>query len=193
MVDDPTVGLLRHPVVEAAVSSLHVKDRDLAALGRDDRQAGVGVTEYQKRVRLHLIDHTVHGDDDPADCLGGIRPGGLEEVVGLPQLEIAEEDLIELVVVVLARVDEHMVHVTVQRHERARQADDLGPGAHHRHDLQPLHGHTGSAMVSGRARSKTSLAQSITIISSSPMLVMSWVQPGMVSTILASPPSVVIS
>ena len=52
------------------------------------------------------------------------------------------------------------------------------------------HIYTAQANVSGFSRSKTSLAHSITIISSEPMLVMSCVQPGMVSTTSALSPLV---
>jgi hypothetical protein len=46
-------------------------------------------------------------------------------MVRLAQFQILEEDLIQLVVVVLARVDDHMVHVSIQRRHDARQPDDF--------------------------------------------------------------------
>jgi hypothetical protein len=67
--------------VEAAVAGLHVEDRDLAALGGDRRQAAVGVAEDQHRVGL-LSPGPVGRGDDLADRLGGVSPGGAEEVVG---------------------------------------------------------------------------------------------------------------
>ena len=59
MVDDAAVDFLRHALVEATVAGFHVKHRDVAALGRDRRQAAVGVAEDQHRVGPLVAEDTV--------------------------------------------------------------------------------------------------------------------------------------
>ena len=56
-----------------------------------------------------------------------VPPAASEEVVGRAQPEVVEEDLVELVVVVLPGVHEHVVDWRVERGDDARQPDDLGP------------------------------------------------------------------
>ena len=83
----------------------------------------------------------IDGDDNVADGLGRGAAGGRQEVVGLAHAEILEEDLVELVVVVLAGMHEHVVAMPVERGDDARQPDDLRPGADDGHDLQLVHRH----------------------------------------------------
>ncbi|MCY1251739.1 hypothetical protein D9M72_655530 [compost metagenome] len=54
MVHDTTVGFFGYALVEAAVASLHMEDRNLAALGRNHREAAVGVAQHQHGLGLHL-------------------------------------------------------------------------------------------------------------------------------------------
>ena len=199
MIDDPPIDLLRHALVEAAVPSLHVEDRNLPTLRRDHRQAAVGVAEDEERLGLLRREHVVDSADDPPDRLRGASRlageggGRIEEVIRPLHPQILEEDLIQFVVVVLPGVDQDMLAVLVEALEDPREPDDLRPRPHHRHHLQTLHPSTFMAMVSGRLRSNNSFAQSMTISSSSPMFVTSWAQPGAVSTIDPSPPRTVSS
>ena len=64
----------------------------------------------------------------------------IEEVVWLPEREVVEEDLVQLIVVVLTRVDDHVLDVAVEGGHDARQADDLRTGSD---DGQDFHGHAG--------------------------------------------------
>src|SRR5262245_42559357 len=43
MVNDSAIGLFGDALIEAPIACLHVKDRDLAPLGGDHREAAVGV------------------------------------------------------------------------------------------------------------------------------------------------------
>ena len=54
-------------------------------------------------------------DDDLPDRLGGGGAGGAEIVIRRAQIEVLEEDLIELVVVVLAGVDNDVIGMPVER------------------------------------------------------------------------------
>lgn len=91
VVHDTAVDLLRHPHVEAAIASLHMKGRDLAALRRDHGQAAVGVPQDQHRVRLHLRQHLVHGNDDLADGLRSRGARSVQKVIGLAYAQIVKK------------------------------------------------------------------------------------------------------
>ena len=69
----------------------------------------------------------------------GAVAGGSEEMVRRADLEVVEEDLVELVVVVLAGVDEQMVAVLIELGDDPRQADDLRPRPDDRHHLKRSH------------------------------------------------------
>ena len=102
-------------------------------------------------------------------------------MVGLAEAEVLEEHLVQLVIVVLARVHEHVVdrRTRLQRLERAREADDLRTRPDHRHDLQFLHFlHTSSRNVSGRCGSNTSFAHITVTMSVVPRFSMLCVYPG---------------
>ena len=60
MIDDVPVDFLGHPLVEAAVTGLHVEDGYLASFGGNRRQATVGIAQNQQRVGLYLAS-TGHG------------------------------------------------------------------------------------------------------------------------------------
>ncbi|MNL15546.1 hypothetical protein D3C87_1365370 [compost metagenome] len=141
MVHDAAVGFFGHALIEATVARFHVKDRNLAALGRNHREAAVGVAQHQHGFGLHLAQHLVHRDDEVAD--GVRRAGGVgravQKVVGLAHAQVVEEDLVEFVVVVLAGMHEHVFAMLVQPSQHARQANDFGPGADHGHDFEFFH------------------------------------------------------
>ena len=111
--------------------------------------------------------------DHIADRLRRALARTIQEAVRPPDGQILEEDGVQLVVVILARVDQYVVAVLIEPRDHARQPDNLRPRSDHRDDLQPLHGATFMAIVSGLARSKISFAHSMTISSSLPTLVTS--------------------
>ena len=129
-VDDAAVGLLGQALVLAAVARLHVEDGDVKALGRDGGQAAVGVAQDQQRVGLHLHHQLVARGDDVAHGLAQVGAHGVQIDVGVVQRQVAEEDAVQGVVVVLPGVRQQAVEVTSALLDDLGQADDLGAGAH---------------------------------------------------------------
>ena len=141
VVHDATVRLFRHPLVKTAVARLHMKNRHLAPFGWNHRQTAVGVAEHQHGLGLHLRQHAVHSGDEIANGVGGAGAafGAVQKIVWLAHTQVVKEHLVELVVVVLASVHQHMLAMLIQGGEHTRQANDLGPCAHHRHNLEFFH------------------------------------------------------
>src|SRR3989442_12145152 len=144
--DDPAIHLLRHPVIVTTVASLDVVNRDSHAGGDDGGKAAVRVPEDQDPVGLNVPDQGSNPGEDLAHLY--LETGRLhsEVVVGVPDAEFSEEDVAQVLVVVLTRVDEGVLAVLVQEEDDAAEPDDLGPRAEDGHDL-----HVGS---SGSATSK---------------------------------------
>ncbi len=153
VVDDAPVHFLWHALVERAVAGFHVEDGNLASLGGDRREAAVGVAEDQHHVGLVRRQGLVAAGDDVGDRLRSALGSGFEETVGLPQAEAVEEDLVQLVVVVLAGVHQHVLEGAVELGNDAGELDDLGPRAHDRHDLHASLWPLRSALVPGRSSS----------------------------------------
>lgn len=135
-VDDAAVGLLGQALVLAAVARLHVEDGDVQALGRDGGQAAVGVAKDQERVGPHLDHQLVGGRDDVADGLAQVRANGVQVDVRIVQRQVAEEDAVERVVVVLAGVRQQAVEVAAALLDDLGKANDLGARAHDDQELQ---------------------------------------------------------
>ena len=117
--------------------------------------------------------HLLGADQNAAEH----RPeaGGVDAhvVVGRPQTQVVEEDLVERVVVVLTGVHQHVLDARglVEPVDHAGQPDDLGARADDGHDL---HASASWAIVSGYwsglAGSSSWSAQNIVTRSSSPTL-----------------------
>ena len=135
-VDDAAVGLLGQALVLAAVARLHVEDGDVQALGRDGGQAAVGVAQDQKGVGLHLDHQLVARGDDVAHRLAQVGAHGVQVDVRVGKLQVAEEDAVQGVVVVLPGVRQQAVEVASALLDDLGQADDLGAGAHDDEQLQ---------------------------------------------------------
>ena len=135
-VDDAAVGLLGQALVLAAVARLHVEDWDVQALGRDGGKAAVGVAQDKERVGLHLDHEPVARGDDVAHGLAQVGAHGVQVDVGVGELQVAEEDAVERVVVVLPGVRQQAVEVAAALLDDLGQADDLGTGAHDDQELQ---------------------------------------------------------
>ena len=135
-VDDAAVGLLGQALVLAAVAGLHVEDGDVQALCRDGGQAAVGVAQDQKGVGLHLHHELVRGRDDVAHGLAQVGAHGVQVDVRVVERQVAEEDAVERVVVVLTGVSEQAVEVAAALLDDLGQANDLGAGAHDDQELQ---------------------------------------------------------
>lgn len=135
-VDDAAVGLLGQALVLAAVAGLHVEDGDVEPLGRDGGQAAVGVAQDQQRVGLHLDHQLVARGDDVAHGLAQVGAHGVQVDVRVVQRQVAEEDAVERVVVVLPGVRQQAVEVAAALLDDLGQADDLGARAHDDQELQ---------------------------------------------------------
>lgn len=135
-VDDTAVGLLGQALVLAAVARLHVEDGDVQALCRDGGQAAVGVAQDQEGVGLHLDHELVARGDDVAHGLAQVGSHGVQVDVGVVKRQVAEEDAVERVVVVLPGVRQQAVEVAAALLDDLRQADDLGARAHDDQQLQ---------------------------------------------------------
>ena len=135
-VDDAAVGLLGQALVLAAVARLHVEDGDVQSLGRDGGQAAVGVAQDQQRVGLHLHHQLVARGDDVTDRLAQVGSHGVQVDVRVVQRQVAEEDAVERIVVVLPGVRQQAVEVAAALLDDLGQADDLGAGAHDDQQLQ---------------------------------------------------------
>lgn len=135
-VDDAAVGLLGQALVLAAVARLHVEDGDMQALGRDGGQAAVGVAQDQQRVGLDLGHQFVARGDDVAHGLAQVGAHGVQVDVRVGKLQIAEEDAVERVVVVLPGVSQQAVEVAAALLDDLGQADDLGAGTHDDQELK---------------------------------------------------------
>lgn len=135
-VDDAAVGLLRQALVLAAVAGLHVEDGDVQALGRDGGKAAVGVAQDQQSVGLHPDHELVARGDDVSHGLAQVGAHGVQVDVRVAQRQVAEEDAVERVVVVLSGVRQQAVEVAAALLDDLGQADDLGAGAHDDQQLQ---------------------------------------------------------
>lgn len=110
-IHDPAVGLLRQAFVLAAVTGLHVEDRNMQALGSDYAEAAVGITQNKNSVRLDCDHQLVTLRDDVAHCLAQVCTDCVHIYLRVCKLEVFEEDTIEVVIVVLAGVRQNHVEI----------------------------------------------------------------------------------
>ena len=129
-IDDAAVGLLGQALVFAAVAGFHVEDGDVQALGADDAQAGVGVAEHEHGIGSRLGEELVGAVDDVAAGGAEVIAHGVHIYLGLGELEVAEEDAVEVVVVVLPRMGEDDVEIAAALVDDCGKADDFGARAH---------------------------------------------------------------
>ena len=129
-VHDAAVRLLGQALVLAAVAGLHVEDGDVEPLGRDGGQAAVGVAQDEEGIRPRLHHQLIGGRDDVAHGLAEVRAHGVQIDVGVVQRQVAEEDAVERIVVVLPGMRQQAVEVAAALLDDLGQADDLGAGAH---------------------------------------------------------------
>ena len=129
-IDDAAVGLFGQALVFAAVAGFHVEDGDVQALGADDAQAGVGVAEHEHGIGPRLGEELVGAVDDVAAGGAEVIAHGVHIYLGLGELEVAEEDAIEIVVVVLPRMGEDYVEIAAALVDDCGKADDFGARAY---------------------------------------------------------------
>lgn len=136
VVDNRAVHHLGDVPIPAAVARFHVEDGDFEALGGNSRERGVRVAEDEQGVRAFFLQHVVGFCEDVPHRSTEILPRTVEVVVGCPQAELFEKDLVEFVVVVLPCMDEDVVEIPVGALDDFGQPDDLGARAEDRHELE---------------------------------------------------------
>ena len=134
-IDDTAVGLLGQALVLAAVASLHVEDRNMETLGSDNAEAAVGVAKDQYAVGLGLGEEFVRAIDDVAAGSAKVVTDSIHIDLGLCELQVLEEDTVEVVIVVLARVGENHVKVLAALVDDGGETDDLGARADNDNEL----------------------------------------------------------
>ena len=117
--------LLRHREVAAAKPGLDVRERDPGGGGRPrSGERGVRVAEDEDGVGPLGVDDAAHGGRQRLD----VGRAEVEPVRGLRQPELLEEDLRELVVPMLAGVDDDFLDLRLaERHRERRRLDELRP------------------------------------------------------------------
>ena len=136
MIGDDAVELLGHRAIERAHARLDVRHRDAGLGGGEragERRVRVAVDEHRvgPLVAQQLAERAEH-----AARLLGVRAAAERQLdLGRRHVELAHEDRRELVVVVLAGVDEQLVVGGAQRPRDGRGLDELRPVADDRDDL----------------------------------------------------------
>lgn len=132
---DTAIGLFRETFVFAAVAGLHVEDRNVKSLRSDNAEAAVGVAKDQYAVGLGLGEEFVRAVDDVAAGSAKVVTDSIHIDLGLCELQILEEDTVEVVIVVLARVGENHVKVLAALVDDGGETDDLGARADNDNEL----------------------------------------------------------
>ena len=141
---DAAVRLLRQALILAAVSRLHMENRNVQPLGANHRKAGVGVTQDQHCVRLQLYHQLVGFLNDIPDGSAEVVTYGIQIIVRRTEAEVVKKHLIEGVVVVLTCVNQNLFKVQVAALYRSGQTDDFRPRTDDCHQLQLSHCYTSS-------------------------------------------------
>jgi len=127
VVDEHAVDLLRHGPVEGPHPGLHVRHRDAGLRGDDPAREGrVGVAVDQHQPGRDLGDDRLqHGEH--ARRLRGVGAGvDTQLAVRSRDVELVHEHARELVVVMLAGVDEHLLVLDAQTMRDGSGLDELG-------------------------------------------------------------------
>lgn len=128
-IDDTAVGLLGQALVLAAVAGLHVENGDMESLCSDNAEAAIGVAKNQYAIGLGLGEELVGAVDDVAAGSAKVVTDSIHIDLGLGELQVLEEDTVEVVIVVLARVGENHVKVLAALVDDGGETDDLGARA----------------------------------------------------------------
>ena len=135
-IDDAAVGLLGQTLVLAAVAGFHVEDWNVQTLRTDDREARIGVAEHKHSVGLGLCEELVRAVDDVAAGCAKVIANGVHIHFGFSEFKVAEEDAVQVVVVVLAGVGENHVEVFAALVDDGGEADNLRARADNDNQLQ---------------------------------------------------------
>src|SRR6185295_6728046 len=115
VIDDPAVDFLRYASVVAAITGLEVKDGNSPS-GRGNRtETAVGVAQHHDPIGAMALERGIHLLDDVADLRAQAGPMRREVFVRLAQLQLTEEQLAELVIEVLTRVNQDVIAHSIER------------------------------------------------------------------------------
>ena len=134
-IDDTAVGLLGQALVLAAVAGLHVENGNVKSLGSDNAEAAVGVAKDQYAIGLGLGEEFIGAVDDVAAGSAKVVTDSIHIDLGLVELQILEENTVEVVIVILARVGENHVEVLAALVDDGGETDDLGARADNDNEL----------------------------------------------------------
>ena len=101
----------------------------MESLCSDDAEAAIGVAKDQYAVRLGLGEEFVGTVDDIAAGSAKVVTDSIHIDLGFGELQILEEDTVEVVIVVLARVGENYIKVLAALVDDGGETDDLGARA----------------------------------------------------------------
>ena len=105
------------------------------ALASGGREAAVGIAENQQPVGPVLEEERLGFRQNLPHLIAECLTADAHVVVRVADPELAEEQAVQSIVVVLAGVNEDVVRVRVEHRDDQAEADHLGPRAEHRHHL----------------------------------------------------------
>lgn len=163
MVYDPAVDLFGNPVVKAAVTSLHVKDRNMAAGGCYGRQGRVRVAEDEDAFRAIGIQNIIDLAQDLPDLIAEAFRPDTEVDIRRSDLKVPNKDIAQAFVIILPGVDGDMFTMLVEHFKDQAKPNYLRPSAENRHYFHRfIDGSSGCQELADlAARIKKELAQTI--------------------------------
>ncbi|MNE15699.1 hypothetical protein D3C80_1086180 [compost metagenome] len=136
VIEHLAIQFFRDALIKAAVAGFHVEHRNLAALGGNDGQAGVGIAVEQKRIRLFGLKYFIRLGNHFGDGLGCGIACSTQEVIRLANFKVIEKNLIQFEVVVLTRVNQYMINLLIKLGNNAAHLDKFWSRPDQRHDLK---------------------------------------------------------
>ena len=103
-----------------------MEDGDVQTLCANHAQAGVGVAKYEHAIGLEGCKELVATIDDVATGGTKVIAYGIHIYFGFCEFEVAEEDAVEVVVIVLTGMGEDYVKVLAALVDDCAKSDDLG-------------------------------------------------------------------
>ena len=140
-IHDAAIGLLGQALILAAVSCLHVKQRDVQTFCTDGRKAGVGIAQHQIALRLQFREEFIAASHDVSTghaeifAHHGHQNVGSVFPKGVFQFKVFPENGGEVSVPVLIVVDHAAVKVFPATLDNRSQSDNLRTGTATNHDL----------------------------------------------------------
>ncbi len=120
MVDHPAIDLLRNVLVERSIARLHVIHGDVHPPGHHGGDRAVGVAENENAIGPDVEEHLLDLRQRVAEHGAEARGVDVEEMIRGANAQFFEKDLVQLAILVLARVDQNVVHRLVQPRDDSR-------------------------------------------------------------------------